>query len=97
MAARNTNIACVTSAPTALTDGAVTAVRVSNLGDTEVWLQATATNVAPGSAAGAVPLTKRSTLAADLTLANLFPGVGSGALYLWAFADKPVALSVSHA
>lgn len=97
MAARHTTINCGADAPTLLTDGAVTVCRVHNLSSYSLYLQATETDVAPASSAGAVTLSPGATLAADIPLAELFPGVGSGALYLWALADVGGALSVSHA
>lgn len=97
MAARNTDISIAPGAPVSLTDGAVTACRVQNLSGWSISLQATATSTPPASRAGGVALSPGGTLAADMTLAQLFPGVGSGALYLWAFVDIPCTVSVSHA
>lgn len=97
MPARHQSLTVNPGAAVALTDGAVAAVRVHNPGTAIVELQATATAAAPTSRAGAVLLRGGETLAADLTLAALFPGVGTGALFLWAFAPEPVDLSVSHA
>lgn len=97
MPARNTDVTLSTTAPTLLTDGAVAACRVSNKTGYVVLLQATATTTAPTSRAGGVPLMPSATAAADLTLADLFPGIGAGAMYLWAYADGGGAVSVSHA
>lgn len=97
MAAQNTNITASSAAPTLLTDGPVAACRVSSLTGYVGYLQATADTTPPASRAGAVPLMPNGTLAADLTLAELFPGVGDGDLYLWVFVDVGGDFSVSHA
>lgn len=96
MAARNTDISLTTGAAVLLTDGAVAACRVQNQSGYTITLQATASATPPTSRAGGVTMSPHGTLAADMTLAQLFPGVGSGALYLWAFADLPCTVSVSH-
>lgn len=95
---RHQNIIVNAGGATALSDGAVEAARVYCY-NADVTLQATATNVAPTSREGAVPLAAGQLLAADMTLAELFPGVGAGALYLWAFSGSgvPTVVSVSHA
>lgn len=98
MPARHTSITVNQNAPALLTDGAVDAVRVFNQGNVTVGLQATSTSTPPVSLEGFLALSQGQTLAADLTLAQLFPGVGSGALYLWAFTrGVTTKLSVSHA
>jgi hypothetical protein len=81
----------------AVSDGAVLAARVHNPGGFAVILQATTANTAPTSRAGGVTLAAGATLATDLTLAQLFPGLGTNAVFLWAFSDMPTTLSVSHA
>lgn len=80
-----------------ISNGSVTAARVHNPSGYTVILQATASNVAPTSTAGGLPLLPNDTLAADLSLANLFPGVGAGPFFLWAFSDTNCTVSVSHA
>lgn len=97
MPARNANVIVSPSAPTVLTDGAVASCRVSNATGYIVILQATATATAPTSSDGGIPLMPNATAAADLTLAQLFPGIGSGSMYLWAFAGNSGSVSVSHA
>ncbi|XAI95621.1 hypothetical protein [Nostoc phage Nsp-JY21] len=94
---RHTNITIVAGVPAALSDGAVDACRVQNLSGYGFTLQATASGTPPGLYAGGVTLGAGETLAADLRLADLFPGVGSGALYLWGMSENPVTASVSHA
>ncbi|MFN7224432.1 MAG: hypothetical protein ACK4MS_10475 [Paracoccaceae bacterium] len=94
---RHTSISVAPGAAVALSDGPVAAVRVHNAGVYAVVLQATATNVPPTSPNGGVTLAGGATLAADLPLEDLFPGIGSGPLYLWAMADMSASLSVSHA
>ncbi len=94
---RHENVPCSTTAPAQLTSAAVAAVRVSNHSGYDAWLQATATSTAPSNRSGAIKLPPGAVLAADLELAMLFPGVGSDAMYLWAFVDALMDLSVSHA
>ena len=97
MAARHINITVNPGAAVALSDGAIEAARVYCY-NSDVSLQATAANVAPTSREGSIPLRSGETLAADLQLADIFPGVGDGPFYLWAFSSgTPVTLSVSHA
>jgi len=97
MAARHINITVNPGAAVALSDGAIEAARVYCY-NADISLQATGTNTAPTSREGSIPLKAGQTLAADLTLADLFPGVGAAAMYLWAFSGgTPVTVSVSHA
>ena len=97
MPARHAPVNVTPGAAVAVSDGSVTAIRVNNLAAGEVFLQATATSAPPANRNGAQRLGPYGTLAADLTLANLFPGVGVGPFWVWAFADTPATLSVSHA
>lgn len=97
MPARHAPVNVTPGATVAVSDGSVTAIRVNNLTAGEVFLQATATSAPPANRNGAQRLGPYGTLAADLTLANLFPGVGAGPFWVWAFADTPATLSVSHA
>lgn len=94
---RHTNIAIDAGVPAALSTGAVATCRVHNLGGSAFILQATATSSPPITHEGGVTLFAGATLAADLSLADLFPGIGSGALYLWALSEGPGTASVSHA
>jgi hypothetical protein len=81
---------------TLLTTNAVTELRVSNLGMEPIWLQGTATDTPPANANGALPLHPGETLAGDLTLAELFPGVSSVAR-IYALSPRAARVSVSHA
>ncbi|WP_420023759.1 hypothetical protein ACN9JG_06265 [Cereibacter azotoformans] len=90
---RNDDVMVLAGTPTELTNAAAAAVRVQASAD--ILLQAT-TGPAPTSWAGALRLGAGETLAADLTLAQLWPGV-AGASRLWAMADQSVSVSVSHA
>lgn len=94
--ARNDNVTCAPGAPVQLTNANAAAVRAHNLSGYTVTLQATAGTSPPASRAGGVVLQSLGTLAADMTLAQLWPGV-AGANRVWAFADLSVDLSVSHA
>lgn len=92
----HSNVAVTTTAAAQLTTS-VSAARVHNLGQVDVILQATATSTPPTDRAGGIKLAAGQTLAADLPLAELFPGIGAGAMFLWAFADVATTLAVSHA
>lgn len=81
---------------TLITSNNVTTLRVTNLGTEAIWLQATATAVAPTNADGALPLHPNETLAGDLTLEQLYPGV-AGAARVYAMSAVPARVSVSHA
>lgn len=97
MPARHDPVNVTPGAAVAVSDGSVSAIRINNLAAGEVFLQATATSTPPANRNGAQRLGPYGTLAADLSLANLFPGVGAGPFWVWAFADTPATLSVSHA
>jgi len=91
---KNDTVSCPAGAPTQLTDNAVTAARV--VGSQDFHLCATVDTTPPTSTAGSVMLLPWSVLAADLALADLFPGVGA-TLYLWAWPKSgAVDVSVSH-
>lgn len=92
----NGDRACAGKVWTLLTDSAVTAIRVQNKSVQSIMLQATFGAVPPTVFDGSVMLFGKQTLAADLTLAQLWPGV-TGADRVYAYVDNPVALSVSHA
>jgi hypothetical protein len=97
MPARHANVTITTGAAVAISDGSVTAARVSNVSGHEVWLQATSTSTPPASRNGGIVLRPYGTLAADLPLDDLFPGVGAGPYWLWGFSDAVAVVSVSHA
>lgn len=94
--ARNTTISLPSGEWTEVTNANATAVRVQNLSGFAIHLSATSGAVEPGSLDGSLLLDGRQTMATDLTLAQLWPGV-SGANRLWAWASTPVTVSVSHA
>lgn len=92
--AQNTDIALTDGAWTQLTDADVSAIRVQNRSGYMVLLQATAAAVAPTSSNGCVEIESKEILAADITLAEIWPGV-TGAARVWAWGSGVV--SVSHA
>lgn len=94
--ARNDDVDCAADVWTQLTSGNVSAIRVGSDVKHIVKLQATLGTTEPSSDAGSVHLPVGSTLAADLTLAQLWPGI-DGANRVWAKPDGAVTLSVSHA
>lgn len=96
---KNATVSCPAGTPTQLTDTAVAAARVVGLEDFN--LCATLTATPPADIDGAIMMLPFSVLAADLALADLFPGVGAS-VYLWAWpvgsdASEIVRVSVSHA
>ena len=93
---RTVDITCPARTWTALTDADVDALTVSNRGQHGVFLQGRANTTAPTTTAGAVPLLPGQVIAADITLAQLFPGV-STPVRVFAFAPEGAVLSVQHA
>jgi hypothetical protein len=91
----NENVNLPASAWTLLTASNVAAARVVATSPNDIHLIATAGTDAPSGMGGAVLLPSGQMLAADLTLAHLFPGV-AGANRLWAFSQVACTLSVSH-
>jgi hypothetical protein len=94
--AQNLNIPCPAGVWTLLTDAAVTALRVQNSSGLNVHLMATVGLVPPTDTSGSLTLGPQQTLAADLSLAQLWPGV-AGANRVYAYAFLNASLSVSHA
>lgn len=94
--AQNDDIPVSAGVWTLLSNSDITAIRVHNLSGYAVRLQAAAGAIPPISTRGSMPLPAGETLAADLTLAQLWPGV-VGANRLYAYADLNLSLSVSHA
>lgn len=82
---------------TAVSESALTAVRLHNLGSSEILLIGSATDTTPTGLGGAVRLLPGETLLADVELASLFPSIAGGSMYLFAFSEKNARLSVSHA
>lgn len=80
---------------TRLTNATVTAIRVQNRSGYSVLLKATAGVGAPSDFTGAIELLPYSILAADLTLAQLWPGVAGTDVYAWCAQGAQV--SFSHA
>ncbi len=94
--AENKNIIVPRGSFVALSTGAIAAARLYIFSGTVV-LQATATNVTPSSQAGGLPMSAGQCLLPDLTLEMLFPGIGTGPLYLWGYGFGEVEVSISHA
>lgn len=93
--ARNDDVALTAGEWVQLTNANATAIRVHNFIGYPVILQATAGTTPPPSRGGAITLQSGGTLAADLTIAQLWPGV-AGANRLWAMSDISMTVSVSH-
>lgn len=94
--AQNNNISCTAQTWTLLTNSDVTALRAQNRGTLPCYLQGTVGANAPSNSDGAISLAPGDVLAADLTLAQLFPGV-SGANRVYALCATTSVISVSHA
>jgi hypothetical protein len=94
--ARNDNVAIPALTWTQLTNANATAIRVQSVILSEMTLQATNGTTAPTTQVGVIVLAGGAVLAADLTIAQLWPGV-TGANRVWAFARTPSVASVSHA
>jgi hypothetical protein len=94
--ARNDNVAIPALTWTQLTNANATAIRVQSVILSEMTLQATNGVTAPTTQVGVIVLAGGAVLAADLTIAQLWPGV-TGANRVWAFAPTPSVASVSHA
>ena len=94
--ARNDNVAIPALTWTQLTNANATAIRVQSVSGSEMRLQATNGVTAPTTQVGVIVLAGGAVLAADLTIAQLWPGV-TGANRVWAFATAASVASVSHA
>ena len=92
---RNTNIQIPAVTWTQLTDENVTNIRVQNHGSSPIYVMATNGAVAPTSVNGAIVLHSGEFFSADVTLAELFPGV-SGPNRVYAYSNASVPVSVSH-
>lgn len=93
---QNTTISLAAATWQQLTDANVTSIRVVNLGTEPIWLQATVGASAPSTTNGGLPLRPGEILAADLTLAQLWPGVAS-ANRVYAYSPNAARVSISHA
>lgn len=96
MAAKNEPVPCPGNTATALSDGAVTAIRAVSTED--FYLLATLTNEAPTSRDGGYPLLPYQGILADIDLTKVFPGVSTtGPFYVWAWPTSgPATVEVSH-
>ena len=93
----NTDIVLPNNVWTLLTDGNVSALRVQNIGEDVIQIQATSGTTAPTSAAGSIWLNPGEGQAADQTLVALFPGVASAARVWGRPLNAASKASVSHA
>lgn len=94
--ARNDTFGLTSGVWTPLTNANATAVRVQNRSGYSILISATNGATAPTTVQGAIEVLPYQTLAADMTLADLWPGV-TGANRLWALSDNGATVSVSHA
>lgn len=95
--ARNDTFGLPSGAWTQLTNANASAVRVQNRSGYSILISATHGTTAPTTVNGAIEVLPFQTLAADMTLAQLWPGVDPAANRLWAWSDNGATVSVSHA
>lgn len=96
--ARNDTIDLTPDTWVQLTNANVSNIRIQNRSEYNIELAATAGTTAPTSVTRDLQLAAGDTLAADLSLAELWPGV-SGANRVWALAPNTgqvITVSVSH-
>ena len=94
--ARNDNVEIPPAVWTQLTNANASSIRVQSVSGSEMMLQATNGTTAPTTQVGTIVLGGGNVLAADMTIAQLWPGV-AGANRVWAFANTASVASVSHA
>lgn len=94
--ARNETFGLTVGVWTQLTNAAATAARVQNRSGYSILISATNGATAPTTVEGAIELLPYQIMAADITLAELWPGV-TGANRLWGYSDNGATVSVSHA
>lgn len=92
----NDNVSLAAGVAVQLTNANASSIRVQNPGNHTIKLQATVGAVEPTDWDGSLFLGGKETLAADLTIAQLWPGV-SGANRVYAICDFNTFVSVSHA
>lgn len=80
---------------TVFTSGAVQSCRFVNL-KSKVLVKGTATNVAPGNAAGAIPYDVNEGESTETSFQELFPNIGISG-FLWAYCELASEISVAHA
>ncbi|MBB94657.1 MAG: hypothetical protein CML68_08650 [Rhodobacteraceae bacterium] len=79
-----------------LTDTDVTSLCLQNIGAGSVHIMATTNATQPSNLGGAKRFEPGDILAANVDLADLYPGVTAG-YRVWAFGELPGSVSVSHA
>jgi hypothetical protein len=93
--AYNGTVTIPAQAWTQITAGDVTALRAQPVGFRDVWLMGTVGATPPTSTGGGLLIKEGSILSADLSLADLFPGVAATRVY--AYCEGETKVSVSHA
>lgn len=94
--ARNADVSIPARTWTQLTNGNVTELRLQVQGRFGIRIKATAGEVPPTNTGGSIEIRPGDGIAGDQTLAQLFPGV-AGANRVYAYANGPTSVSVSHA
>lgn len=88
----------VTSAAWTQVSTLVASARVQNVGNTPIWIGASLSTSPPSDTGGAMLLMPGAYIGNAATLAQLFPGVGSGSMYVFAKSmGADSKLSTSHA
>ena len=81
---------------TRVTTAAVTALRLQHQGPGALLATATAGTAQPGDDTGAIMLQPGDVILADMTLAEIWPGI-AGANHVWCRSSSGGQVSVSHA
>jgi hypothetical protein len=92
---QNTTTSLTANTWTQVTNADVTAIRICNLGTEPIWVMATAGATPPSNTNGALPIQPGEIMPANLTLADLFPGVAGTRVYVR--APNASRVSISHA
>lgn len=93
--AQNTSITLTAKDWTQLTDADITSITFQNIGGYHMLVKATTDATKPTDAAGSIRYNPGQG-ERNVAMTDLFPGL-SGADRLWAYADQPVSVFVSHA
>ena len=93
--AQNTTLNIPVKTWTQLTDADVSAITFQNIGGYHILVKATTDTTAPTDQLGAIRYNPGQG-ERNATVSDLFPGI-TGADRLWAYAEHPVSVFVSHA
>lgn len=98
MAQRNTDITLTPGTWTAISDGAVSTIRMQHRrGAYPIRMAVTLANTAPTAFSGSVEIAAGLIWPGEVNLATEFGGVITSVGYVWAFCEFSATVSVSHA